>query len=49
VLLKQHAADPLPQGANVAALDAAHLGIEVPGQWVPDGKQCMELRPAQLL
>jgi len=41
--------DLLPQRANVPALDAAHLRVEVSGQRVLDGQQRMEVRPVQLL
>jgi len=47
--LVQHAADLLPQCAHVAALDAAHLGVEVSCERVLDRQQRMKMRPAQLL
>ena len=46
--LEQHAADLLPQGAHVPALDTAHLGVEIPRQGLFDRQQLDEVTPAQL-
>src|SRR3972149_4100084 len=32
--LEQHAADLLPERADIPTLDPAHLGVEIAGEWV---------------